>query len=355
MSSVLGSYLRGRVAGQIFGLLLGLTGLIQLLELLEVTGEVLNRNLGVAGLLHYAVLRIPGEMLLALPFAGLLGSMTAFHAMARSREITALRSSGVGLGRLLLYLLPVPFLFALLQFGLSEKLVPVAEASLKAWWESTAPQESGPPNPQWVRTSNGVVMFERTSADGSKLLDVRIYARDQQGLLTMRTRAQRAQWDGSAWQLSDVRDMQVEPGAVPARDASRAWQSNLRPEDVMQLDAADPHLSSAALADVIGGERVGAKPRSFYQTVLLQSFTAPFSVFIMMLLAMPAAIVSERGGGGGRVLAALGLGLGFVLLDGIFSAFGTSGRISPVAAALAAPLLFAAVGFWQLRSCERAT
>jgi lipopolysaccharide export system permease protein len=355
MKSVLGSWLRGRVAGQIFGLLLGLTGLIQLLQMLEVTGDVLDRNLGVTGLLHYAVLSIPGEMLLALPFAGLLGSMSAFYAMARSREITALRSAGVGLGRLLVYLLPVPFLFALLQLGLSEKLVPVAEASLKTWWESTATLESGPPNPQWVRTSNGIVMFERNSANGATLLDVRIYSRDQQGLLTLRTRAARAQWDGSLWQLTDVRDMQVEPGVAAAPDATRAWQSNLRPEDVMQLNEADPHMSSAALADVIGGERVGTRPRSFYQTVFLQSFTAPFAVFIMMLLAMPAAIVSERGGGGGRVLLALALGLGFVLVDGILSAFGTSGRISPLAAAVTAPLLFAACGFWQLRSCERAT
>jgi lipopolysaccharide export system permease protein len=353
MRTVLGSYLRGRVAGQIFGLLLALTGLMQLLELLEVTPEVLDRKLGVGGLIHYAVLRVPGVMLLALPLAGLLGSMSAFYAMARNREITALRTAGVGLSRLLVYLLPVPFLFALLQFGLSEKLVPAAEASLTTWWESTSPLESQPADPQWVRTSNGILLFERSSADGRTLLDVRIYATDQQGLLTLRTRAQRAQWDGSVWQLAEVRDMHTKPGIVPAREPSRAWQSNLRPEDVNRLDASNPHLSSGAIADVIGGERVGNKPRSFYQTILLQSFTAPFAVFIMMLLAMPAAIVSERGGGGLRVLLALGIGLGFVLVDGVFSAFGTSGRISPLVAAAAAPLLFAIVGFWQLRSCER--
>lgn len=353
MRGVLGSYLRGRVASQILGLLLALTAFIQLLELLEITGEVLNRKLGVGGLLHYAFLRVPGVMLLALPLAGLLGSMSVFHAMARSREITALRTAGVGLSRLLLYLLPVPFLFAVLQFGLSEKLVPAAESRLSAWWESTAPLENKPPDPQWVRTSNGILLFERHSADGRKLLDVRIYDRDAEGLMTLRTRARLAEWVDGSWRLADASDMHVVPGSPPSTQAAREWQSNLRPEDVVQLDATDPHLSSVALADVIGGERVGTRPRSFYQTVLLQSFTAPFSVFIMMLLAMPAAIVSERGGGGGRVLLALGLGLGFVLVNGIFSAFGTSGRISPLMAAIAAPLLFAIFGVWQLRSCER--
>jgi lipopolysaccharide export system permease protein len=353
MKRVLGPYLRRRVAGQIFGLLLALTGLIQILDLLDVTAEVLDRKLGVFGLLHYAVLRIPGQVVFALPIAGLLGSMTALYAMARTREITALRTAGVGLTRVLLHLLPVPILFALLQIGLSQLLVPVAEASHRSWWDSTIALENKAPNPQWVRTSNGILLFERKSADGERLLDVRIYSRDPQGLLTLRTRAQSAVWDGAQWQLSDVRDIQVEPGVAPVSAAQRAWQSNLRPSEVMKLDSADAHFSSMELADMISGERVSTQKESVTRTVLLQSFTAPFTVFIMMLLAMPAAIVSERGGGGGRVLLALALGLGFLLVNGILSAFGTSGRIPPFYAAITAPLLFAAIGFWQLRSCER--
>jgi lipopolysaccharide export system permease protein len=353
MKRVLGPYLRRRVAGQILGLLLALTGLIQILALLDVTAEVLDRKLGILGLLHYAGLSIPSQLVFALPIAGLLGSMSALYAMARSREITALRTAGVGLSRVLLHLLPVPLLFALLQIGLSQLLVPVAEASLKSWWDSTIALESTPAQPQWVRTNNGILLFERKSADGERLLDVRIYSRDAQGLITLRTRARSAEWDGSQWMLTDAREIGVEPGVVPRREEQLVWQSNLRPSEVMKLDNPNAHFTSMELADVIKGERVGTQQRSVYRTVLLQSFTAPFTVFIMMLLAMPAAIVSERGGGGGRVLLALALGLGFLLANGILSAFGTSGRIPPVYAAVTAPLLFAAFGFWQLRSCER--
>ena len=54
MTRVLGPYLRKRVAVSIIGLLAALTGLMQLLELLDVTTDVLNRNLGVTGIVHYA-------------------------------------------------------------------------------------------------------------------------------------------------------------------------------------------------------------------------------------------------------------------------------------------------------------
>jgi lipopolysaccharide export system permease protein len=354
MKRVLGNYLRRRIAGQILGLLLALTALMQLLELLEVTTSVLERNLGVAGVLHYAMLRIPSEMLVALPLAGLLGSMSAFYAMARSREITALRTAGIGLHRILVYLLPVPVLFALLHVALAQKIVPLAEASLQTWWESTAPLESSPPDPQWVRTNRGILLFERRSADGMRLLDLRIYERGTDGLLQLRTRAREARWQNGQWRLTGTVDLQADTGISSNAQPERDWNPNVDPTDIMQLEATEPRLSSIALAEVIGGERVSTRPTSFYQTVLLQSFVAPFTVFIMMLLAMPAAIVSERGGGGGRVLMALFLGLGFLIVDGIFSAFGTSGRISAVLAACAAPLTFALFGFLQLRFSERA-
>ncbi len=352
MTGVLGSYLRKRVAGQIFALLLALTALIQLLELLEVSTEVLDRGLGVTGVLRYAALRVPAQMELSLPLAGLLGSMATFHAMARTREITALRSAGIGLGRLTAYLWPVPLLFALLHLGLAQQIVPAAEGALKTWWDDVVPLEQRDADPEWVHTSAGIMLFQRRNADGTRLLDVRIFQRDAEGLLAQRTRADEARWQGSDWLLSGVQELSPQDGTSETA-GQRRWSSNLRPDDVVRLDAEDPLLSSVELADVLGGERVGTRPRSYYETVLMESFAAPFTVFIMMLLAIPAALVSERGGGGGRMFIALCLGLGFLLSGGIFSALGTSGRIGPVAAAFIAPVAFALLGLLQLRVSER--
>lgn len=353
MTGVLGTYLRKRVTGQILGLLLALTALIQLFELLEVSTEVLDRGLGVGGVLRYATLRIPAQMEISLPLAGLLGTMATFLAMARTREITALRSAGIGLGRLTAYLWPVPLLFALLHVGLAQKLVPAAEGALKTWWDEAVPLEEREADPEWVHTSAGVMQFQRHSADGTRLLDVRIFERDADGLLAQRTRASEARWQGGSWLLSGAQDLRPDGSVAEAAVGERSWSSNLRPDDVVRLDADEPHLSSIELADVLGGQRVGTRPRSFYETVLMESFAAPFTVFIMMLLAIPAALVSERGGGGGRVFIALCLGLGFLLTGGIFSALGTSGRISPLAAAFTAPVAFAVFGLLQLRLSER--
>jgi lipopolysaccharide export system permease protein len=195
---------------------------------------------------------------------------------------------------------------------------------------------------------------EHGSSHSSFLGAVPRSGRGADGHLNLRTRAEEARWQDGAWQLSGITELAVQGAAAETDRTERRWESNLRPDDVVRLDADEPHLSSVELAAVIDGERVGTRPRSFYETVLMQSFAAPFTVFIMMLLATPAALASDRGGGAGRMLIALALGLGFLLVDGVFSAYGTSGRISPLVAAFTAPLIFAMVGLAQLRSAERA-
>lgn len=354
MTGVLASYLRRRVGVQTLALLVVLTALMQVLELLDVTTDILDRDLGVTGMLYYATLRTPSELLQALPLAVLLGAMSALYAMARSQEIIAMRCAGVSLKRLMLVLLPVPLLLALSQFALSESLVPRAETALKSWWDATAPVEEGAPDPRWVHTSAGPVSFDHASPDGRQLKGVRIYLRGDDGLMSARVYAGAAEWRDKQWRLDQIRELHVSRGEIGrSSEASRAWPTNLRPDDIAQLDVAQPHLSSITLIDLIAGERAGSQPLSYYQTVLFRSFTAPLGAFVMLLLALPSASAQTRRGGGGALLIALGLGLSFLLGDGIMSALGTSGRVPAAVAALVAPLLFAAIGLVKLNSCDR--
>lgn len=348
------AYLRRRVGVQILALLAILTAVLQLLELLDVTTEILERGQGLRELIYYAWLRTPAELMLSLPLAVLLGSLTALHAMARSLEIAAIRTSGVSLMRMLGHLMPLLLVLAFAQFALSEHVLPRAEAELKRWWSASTPPKERTTR-LWAHTSGGAVSIEALSPDGEHLRGVNVYARDDEGLLKARLFAAGARWDGRAWQLDSVSELRIEPEGVRwVKDATRHWKTNLRPDEVLRLDVARPHLSSTMLVDVIAGTRVGTQPLSYYRTVLYRSFTAPLGVFVMMLLALPMACsLPSRTGGGPDMLAALMLGLAFLLCDGMLASLGSSGRLPPLAAALAAPALFAAIGLWRIRACQR--
>ncbi len=353
MSGVLARYLLRRVSLQVLALLIVLTALMQLLELLDVTTDILDRNLGIAGLLYYAMLRTPSEIVLALPLSVLLGAMSTFWSMARTHEITAIRTAGISLKRFVLYLLPLPVLLAVLQFALSEHVVPRLETELKRWWDATALPENDPV-PRWVQTSTGPLSFERTSPDGRRLDGVRIYLRGADSLFYQRIAARVAHWDVDHWRLEQIEELGLAAGQYGRSiEAGRVWRTNLRPDDVQRLDVAQPHLSSMALVDVIAGERIAARPLSYYQTSLYRSFTAPLAAFIMLLLAVPPLRMLSRGGGGGALLLALGLGLSFLLLDGLMAAFATSGRLPAALAVAAAPSAFIVIGIMLLQKCDR--
>ena len=353
MTGALAAYLRRRVALHTFLLIGFFIALMQVLELMDMTTDVLDRGLGIGGLAYYAALRAPSQVVVALPLAALLGAMWAFHDLARNHEMVAIRTAGVSLKQIVMYLLPVPLVVAAAYMALSQMMVPDVEAALQSWWVATAPRDRSH-EPSWIRTSEGPVSYLAASPDGKKLTGVRIYVLGEDTLLSTRISAATAEWKDGAWHLEGVEQLDVPGGQrPPSREPTSTWRTNLSPEDVRRAGIAQPKLSSIMLADIIGGERAASQPISYYQTALLRSFVAPLAPFIMLLLALPTARgLPRRSDGGAALLLALGLGLAFLLCDGFMGALGTSGRVPAAIAAVAAPSLFSAIGLLQLHFSE---
>jgi lipopolysaccharide export system permease protein len=347
-------YFRLRVGSQILMLLLVITALIQLLELLDITTDVLKRDQGLLGILYYGALRIPADLVTALLPAVLLGTLLALSAMARNLEIVTMRAAGVSTLCLLGYLLPVGLVLAIAQFALSELVLPKADNQLKEWWSASAPADDAPTR-LWAHTTGGTVAMDSISPDGSRLRGVRLYMRTAEGLMSDRIVAAEAIWDGQDWLLKEVTELRTGPDRVARSHVAQSrWDTNLRPDDVLRLGADRPNLSIRMLAEVIDGSRAGTLPHRYYRTVLYRSFAAPFGVFVMLLLALPVACVLPRSNRGGRAVgSALVLGLGFLLCDGLIAALGTGSRWPPLVIALAAPLLFSAIGLLRLRAADR--
>lgn len=350
MKGPLASYLRRMLLTQTVGMLAALAALMQVLDLLDATTDILKRHLGLRGVLHYAALRTPAELMLALPLAALFGALFTFYTLAKRRELVAIRATGVNLRSVLLAMLPVPLLFAVAQFWVADQLVPKTETALAAWWNSTTPpsgdDDAETKNTLWVHTGDGLAAFDRISGDGRHIDGLHLYRRGADHQFAERLEARRADWNGTQWRLSDTHRLQLRDDTVlrtaPDDDI---WQTNLQPDDLLRLDSPQPQLSSTVLIGVLAGARVGARPDSYYHTALYRRFTAPLAALVMLLLALPATRAADRSGeGGGLLLLSLGLGLLFVLADGMLAALGDGGRLPALVASTGAPLLFAALG-----------
>lgn len=346
----LASYLRRMLLTQTLGLLIALAALMQVLDLLDATTDILKRHLGLPGVLHYAALRTPAELALALPLASLLGALFMFYTLAKRRELTAIRATGVDLRSVVITLLPVPLLFAACQFWVTDQLVPKGETALAAWWNSTTPppgdDDDDAKQTLWAHTGDGLAAFDKISSDGRHVTGLHLYRRGTDNQFRERLEAATADWTGSQWQLSGMNRMALSNDRVD-RDPpdSDIWQTNLRPDDLLRINSPQPQLSSTVLIGVLAGARVGARPASYYHTALYRRFTAPLAPLVMLLLALPATRAASRSGeGGGLLMFSLGVGLLFVLVDGLLAALGEGGRLPPLAASAAGPILFTGLG-----------
>lgn len=347
-------YVLRTVATRILGAILVLMAILQVLDLLEVTTDILDRGLGVAGVFYYAGLRAPRLFEQVAPLGVLAGGLFAFSQLARDNAVVAMRASGLSGYRIILMAVPAALAVLALDVLSAQVIAPRADPVLAAWWADTTPAaERKPVTARTFRAGEDLVTARSAAIDGTRLEALTIYRRDKAGALTERVVAPSAVFQDGAWRLrSPVTTRFLGERVEPMTAASATWPTALRPADVQALfaDAPAPSAASARRALENGGSD---RPQSFYATRLQAAFAGPLAALVMLLLSAPVAWANFRSGQG-AILLTLGLaaGLVFLVADGLLSALGESGALSPILAAWAAPAVFAALAVRAFVSLE---
>lgn len=349
----LSTYLLKLMGGRVLAALAVLTGILQIIDLLEVTTQILDRKLGAVGVAYYALLRLPRLIEQAAPLAVLAGALFAFGKLAGESAVTAMRSTGISAYRITLIALPAALALAVAQLAIGMAIAPRTDQALSEWWQASAPNDpSKVVDPVTFRVGSEVVVAVPRDPDGRSLEDVTLYRRDQSGRLIERTHAKAAVWADGRWKLIEPRFETIGPGSIAeGQAATQDWTQALQPADVRAMAAGQtlvtPQEASRALA---GG--LSVRPRTFYDTQLQRAWAAPFACIVMLLLAAPAGLANFRGGGATLIVQCLAAGLLFLVFDGAFTALGENGAAPPILAAWAAPAMFAALGVTVLLYLE---
>ena len=89
----LSTYLLKLMASRILTALLVLVGILQILDLLDVTTDILERDLGASGVGYYALLRLPRLIEQAAPLAVLAGALFAFSPEIGGHSLPLVRAT----------------------------------------------------------------------------------------------------------------------------------------------------------------------------------------------------------------------------------------------------------------------
>ncbi|MES2884213.1 MAG: LptF/LptG family permease [Pseudomonadota bacterium] len=355
LSGPLPRYLRQLLALRVLAVLIALGGLLQILDLLDATTDIMARGQGIGGVGHYISLRAPTLLLQALPLAALIGAVFAFSTLAKQHEVIAMRAAGLPFRRVVLILLPTVLLIAAAQWLLAEVVVPKSQRALTSWWASLPSPSDETPDAEllWFKSGGVLIGVARAHPDGRLLEGVRIFRRDEGGHLVTRTLAARASYADRRWTLSDAAITDFATATTAPAVPLLAWETALRPSDVQRLSAAEPYVSGGLAAAVLTGENTGSKTPAFYRTRVQKAFADPAMALVMLLLATPVAVALTRGAKGAPMLVSLGTGLLFLLTHGLCSALGEAGLIEPLAAAWISPAAFGLLGLIFLLRLDR--
>jgi lipopolysaccharide export system permease protein len=339
----LSAYLTRIMAVRTLAAAAALIGLLQLIDLLERTNDILARG-GPLQIFHYMALRLPYLFEQVAPFAVLAGALFTFSQLARNSELVVMRISGLSLLQIFRRTLPVALAVAALDLVVADQVTPRAEQALATWWASSAP---GPatktPPPRWFRIDGNVVMVQSSSANGKVLHGVSVYERDAQRELVRRLTGQTATWNGAGWRLTNgtVTDLRVDH-ADSMTVSSVEWPTTLRPTDTARMFAGSYEMTSEAAYRSLFGKGPVDKSPSEFQTRLYRTLAEAMAPIIMLLLSLPTALGHARSNRSIPVILGLCFGLLYLVTDGLLTAMGQTGVLPPLAAAWGAPVVFAA-------------
>lgn len=329
--------------------------LVQVLELLDVTTDILERGQGLAGIGHYSLLRLPGQFQQVAGLSVLVGSLFTFTQLARTSEMVVIRATGANIYRVLRMMAPVAIGVALLDSGVGAEVAPRTQDALTHWMNVTAPpSKAKPEKAHWFRLGADLVMVGAISEDGRTLKNLHLYERDATKNLVKEIAAPIAVAEPHGWRLHDAKVTSIAQDHSDVSGATdRDWWTSLTAGEVRRLIRAGQDIPFTTAFGAVSGAAPADRSPGFYATRLHRTFAEPLGALVMLLLSAPAALSSLRSDQAMRLfLFGLCSGLLFLVADGLLTALGETSALPPLLAAWSAPVAFAALAVTVLLYAE---
>ncbi len=351
-SRTLARYMVRMHLSRFFGILLGLTVILQMLDLLAAADDVMAADGATwVSILVYVSLRAPQLITLFLPFAALLATILTLATLNQSSEVTVMKASGLSSHRILLPLGIASFIIGIAHFTFNETIVVDANAELK-YWQDNDYAVNLPPNAKltgrvWLTDDDSIVLVEAVSTVRNRVvLDrVSIFERDDLGRTQAMIKADFAWYQNGEWTLHEVRRFDAETHLLSVTPTIR-WNTPTRPERFLALTVNPDHVPFGELWRSMKQLEQEGLPTDRMMTSFLQKIAAPASTLLMPILAALAAFgVSRAGGIVLRSVFGVALGFSFFVADNFMLAMGEFGVAPPFLAAWAPFFLFLLVGY----------
>ena len=374
-----------------------LVALLALISFMDLTGELPSVGKGGYMFQHamlYVALLVPGHVYEVMPVAALLGTVYAMAQFASSSEFTIMRASSMSTRMAAGMLFKIGIVFVLITYAFGElitpRTAPLAEKLRLAAKGSTMAQQfrSG----MWTKDNvhedgvkgpiNGSRFFNvREIRPDGTLVDVKLYEFDSNLRMRSLITAATGTFSGNnVWRLADVTETLFSnsrilpvPGAPLAAGASIQSTygqetagvstrklatfdlvSEITPR-ILTVSVREPaRMSATELAVYTRHLAENRQQTGRFKIAFWKKIIDPLAIFVLLAMALPFGYLQSRSGGVGlKIFIGIMLGVGFLLLNTLFSSLGMLSTWPAFVTAVVPSILFLLLALTAIWWVER--
>jgi lipopolysaccharide export system permease protein len=325
--------------------------LFVMVDLLQTLDRYLRLKPPLGYILEHFLYRLPAALHLYLPVVMLVATIFLFLTLGRYHELTALKAAGISLYRVSSPILGLGLAIAIGAGLFQELALPTlnerGEEVDRVKIRGLAPRHLQSRHRLWVRSSDArFYRVELLHPGTNDMFGVTILELDRDFRLTGRLDARRAHWTAAGWELNDgaYREIAADGAVQTLPFFSTAVDLNDEMDDFTRIQKPVNAMSFRELRDYIARlEAAGFQIRK-HLVELYAKLSFPLVNLVMVLVAIPLALQSPRGGRLFGIGLAIGVMAGYLVVHYVALAFARADLLPPLIAAWTANIIFMGIG-----------
>ncbi len=331
-----------------------------IIDIFSFIDDIVKYKIPATSIIAFYVYYCPTILIQVIPMAALLSAIYVLSNLNKHNEITAMRSSGISLWRVMAPILIIGFVISVCVFIINDRIIPTSSkvanmirrdelekentrATSKKTFDNIAIYGAG----------NRLIFARNYDVEKKTLGDIIIHEHDSSQNLISKTTASNGAWTGTEWKFFKVIIYKIDnSGRIlgePLFFNEKIIPLKERPSDFANKEWRADYMSYKELNRYIKNF-MGAGSKLIKSLLVDLYYKVSFSLIslVIILIGAPFALITTRGGVLIGIGMSIGIGLLYYAVIAISLAFGKAGLLPPFISAWLGNGIFAILGIYLI-------
>ncbi len=319
------------------------------IDAMEKLDDFIDRQAGWGIIAQYYLFFVPEIIKLIIPVAMLLASLFVTARLSTQNELTAMKSSGVSLYRIMVPYMIVAFIVSVFSVYFNGWVVPSANkkkfAIERTYLHKDVIMASGANI--YVQDSPTRILsigYFDDSRETASRVSIQDFDPHDPTIMVERVDAVSMAWDSTAreWILNNGTRRWFSGGTERLEQflVQPAGRLHFNPDDLRKKQEKPDEMDYYSLKQFIQNQQRAGQDVAQWQVDFYSKISFPFATVIVVLFGVPFSSVKRRGGAGVQLGISLLICFVYLILMKVTQVFGYNGDVNPLVTAWAANIFF---------------